>query len=332
MNAQQILVVDDCPRITALLERMLKDDGHQVSVAADGQEALAAIAASPPDLILTDLDMPHVSGFELCNRVKRDPATRLIPILIITGEQAFAAKLRGWELGADDFLTKPFDRVEVLARCRSLLRLKRLVDELDSAEGVVFAFARTVEAKCRCTWGHSERVALYASMMASDLGLSEADQTALRKGAVLHDIGKICIPDAILNKPGVLTRDEFEIVKEHPIQGTHIVEPLRSIRDAIPLIRWHHERLDGQGYPDGLVGDAIPITARILAVADVYDALSSERPYRLALPQAVCIRSLCESANGGGLDPTVVRCFCQHLELPAGDSESHSSAADLSVF
>jgi putative two-component system response regulator len=316
MGPQHILVVDDSEAIAVMLEQLLVTDGYRVSLARDGREALDTVARSRPDLILTDLDMPHVNGYELCRRIKHDPATRLIPVLMITGGTAQEVKLRAWDLGADDFLTKPFDTVEVRARCRSLLRVKRLVDELDSAEAVVFAFARAVEAKSRYTWGHSERVTAHAMALSKQVGLSEAEQDVLRKGAVLHDIGKINIPDAILNKPGALTVEEYDIVKQHPIQGVRIVEPLQSIRDTIPLIRWHHERLDGTGYPDGLFGGAIPLTARILAVADVFDAVSSERPYRPALPLSKCLDILRANAAEGGLDPELVRCFCEVQSAP----------------
>ena len=311
MTAPQILVADDDDSIAALLMQLLTADGHQVTLAHDGEEALALIPVIRPDLVLTDLEMPRVDGFEVCRQIKHDPLTRLLPVLIITGQDAQNARLRAWELGADDFLTKPFEMVEVRTRCRSLVRVKRLVDELDSAEAVVFAFARTVEAKCKYTWGHSERVVAHTSALARQLGMSEPEQQVLRKGALLHDVGKINIPDAILNKPGPLTPEERDLVKQHALQGVRIVEPLRSIRETIPLIRWHHERLDGKGYPDGLAGGAIPLAVRVLAVADVFDALSNERPYRPALPLAECFDILRTNAAGGGLDPELVRCFCE---------------------
>jgi putative two-component system response regulator len=312
-GGRHILIVDDDRNITLILSQMLAGDGHQIGTARDGREALASVAANPPDLILLDLDMPSVPGFEVCRQLKQDPATRLIPILIITGQLSSESKLRAWDLGADEFLTKPFQRVEVLSRCRSLLRIKHLVDELDSAQAVVFAFARTVEAKCSYTQGHAERVTHYAMALADQIGLSDADREVLRHGAILHDIGKISIPDAILNKPGALTTAEYAIVKQHPLQGVRIVEPLRSVRHTIPLIRWHHERLDGGGYPDGLWGGAIPLLARILSVVDVYDALASERPYRPRVPQTECLAMLRANAAGGGLDPELVECLSAAL-------------------
>ena len=311
-----VLVVDDDHSVAQVLEHLLTAEGYAVSLARDGREALDAVADCPPDLILLDLDMPRLGGYEVCRTVKQDSATRLTPVVILTGRNESEARLRAWELGADDFLTKPFQTVEVLARCRSLLRVKGLVDELDSAQSVLFALARTLEAKSRYTHGHTERVTAYALALAAQVGLPEGEREVLRRGAALHDIGKIAVPDAILDKPGRLTAEEYEVIKRHPAEGVRIVEPLRSLRDTIPLVRWHHERLDGKGYPDGLYGGAIPLLARILAVADVYDALSSERPYRPALPPAECLRLLRESAAGGGLDPELVAHFCAGTAVP----------------
>jgi putative two-component system response regulator len=308
---RRILVVDDDPGIALLLQQLLRAEGHLVQTVADGRDAMAAVTARPPDLILTDLDMPRLDGYELCRWIKSNPATRLIPVVVITGQHESSARLRAWELGADEFLTKPFHTVEVLARCRALLRLKQLLDELESAETVIFSLARALEAKSPYTWGHSERVTQHVLALARQLGLSDADQMILWKGAILHDIGKIGIPDAILNKPGRLTPEEFALIQSHPLAGVRIVESLRSLQDVIPLIRWHHERMDGGGYPDGLFAATIPLLARILAVADVFDALHNPRPYRPALPTADCLQLLRASAASGGLDPELVHVFCE---------------------
>jgi putative two-component system response regulator len=306
-----ILVVDDDPGIVVLLQRILTAAGYEVERATNGKDALARVAVRRPDLVVLDLDMPEMGGYEVCRQLKDDPRTRLMPILILTGRDASPDRVRAWDLGADEFLTKPFQVYEVQARCRALLRVKRLVDEMETASAVVIAFARAVEAKCPFTLGHAERVTEYAMQLAHHLGLSQAQCEVLHWGGLLHDIGKIAIPDAVLNKPGRLTTAEFELVKQHPLQGVRIVEPLRSLRDTLPLIRWHHERLDGRGYPDGLFGGAIPLDVRILAVADVYDALSSARPYRAALAPAACLEMLHQSAADGGLDPQLVMCFAE---------------------
>jgi putative two-component system response regulator len=319
--------VDDNPFIASLLEHGLTAEEYQVVVAPDGLQALEEVARATPDLILLDLELPHLSGDEICRRLKSDPATQFIPIVMITAAAAMQNRLAAWEYGADDFLTKPFHLVEVVARCRSLLRIKRLIEERDSAEAVIFALARAVEAKSPYTHGHSERVTRYTQALADRLGLDTSQRDLLRKGALLHDIGKISIPDAILEKPAALTAEEYEVVKGHSAQGAHIVEPLHSVRDAVPLIRWHHERLDGRGYPDGLSGEQIPLLVRILSVCDVYDSLSSDRPYRDSIPHPVCLEILRENAQNGGLDPDLVAHFCDLMSAQATPHPTKPTAA-----
>jgi putative two-component system response regulator len=304
-----ILIVEDDPAIARLAEQLLVNEGHQVQWCANGEVALQQIQSRAPDLILLDLDVPGANGFQVCERIKTNPKTQLIPVVIVTGEVESRVKLRTWKLGADEFLSKPFAAEELIARVRSLLRVKDLVDELDSAQSVVFALARAIDAKCRYTQGHSERVAQHVALLAKALQLSEGDSRILHCGAMLHDIGKIAVPDAILTKNGTLTAEEYAIVKQHPVEGVRIIEPLQSIKDAIPLVRWHHERPDGRGYPDGLGGDRIPILVRVLAVVDVYDALSSERPYRPAMTHEESLSVLSVSADTGGLDAEIVKCF-----------------------
>jgi putative two-component system response regulator len=314
---QRVLVVDDNPFIRSLLQHGLAQEGYRVAAAEDGLEALEEVRREPPGLILLDIDLPRLPGDEVCRRLKSDPATQLIPIVMVTAQAALDTKLAAWEHGADDYLTKPFHLVEVLARCRSLLRIRRLIEERDSAEAVVFALARAVEAKSPFTHGHSERVTDLAVALAGAVHIEACQRELLRKGGLLHDIGKISIPDAILDKPGALTPEEYDLIKTHPAQGAHIVEPLVSVRDAVPLIRWHHERIDGRGYPDGLRGDDIPLLVRILSVCDVYDSLASDRPYRRAMPPERCRKVLCEEAAGGGLDPDLVAIFLELLPMLA---------------
>lgn len=309
----EILVVDDDLVIAILVQRILEGDGHHVCVASDGQACLDMVAEAQPDLIVLDLEMPRMSGLDVCFRLKQAPVTRHLPILILTGRDARDARVPAWELGADEYLTKPPRPQDLVARCRSLLRTKRLIDELDSAEEVVFAFARTVEAKSRYTLGHSERVGQYALALGAEVGLTREETDILWRGAVLHDIGKISIPDAILDKPEKLTADESEVVKQHPLEGFRILEGLKSIQAVLPLVRWHHERLDGGGYPDGLRGDRIPLLVRIMSVADVFDAVSSERPFRPALPEAKCFEILKSDAADGGLDAGLVEKFCRRF-------------------
>jgi putative two-component system response regulator len=324
--------VDDNPSIANLLRQGLTLEGYEVTVVENGLSALEVVASCPPDIVLLDVDMPYLTGDEVCRRIKTNPATRLIPIVMITSLAASHNKIAAWEDGADEFLAKPFHLVEVLARCRSLLRIKRLIEERDSATAVVFALARTVEAKSPYTHGHSERVQNRCLALAGEVGLGSEDCELLRKGALLHDIGKISIPDAILNKPGGLTEAEFDTIKQHTVQGAHIVEPLASVRDAVPLIRWHHERLDGKGYPDGLKGEQIPLLVRILSVCDVYDSLASDRPYRSAIPHERCLDLLRKEALAGGLDPELVALFTALAGDPVGSIGSEiPSASSIEV-
>jgi putative two-component system response regulator len=309
-----ILVTDDDPAISSLLRHLFEAVGHRVTIARDGREALRVAEADPPDLVLLDLDMPHIGGFEVCRRLKAKD--RLLPILILTGREPDDARPCAWERGANAFVTKPFVNADMRLLCKSLLDVRRLTNALDDAESVVFAFAEAVDAKCPFTHGHSERVADYALRLARRVGLPADSCEVLGRGAQLHDLGKIGIADAILNKPGPLTASEYDEVKKHPEQGERILKKLRSVRASLPLVRSHHERLDGRGYPDGLKGDAIALPVRILSVADVYDALTSLRPYRAAVPHQQSLAILCENAFSGGLDPELVHVFGEVVSAP----------------
>ncbi|QEL18169.1 HD-GYP domain-containing protein [Limnoglobus roseus] len=324
-----ILVVDDSPVVSTFVRRLLEKEGYEVSVAADGAAALAAIAARGPELVVLDVDMPGLNGLEVCRRIKAAPVTRLLPVLILTGTDLENARVTAWEFGADEFLTKPFRSVELVSRCRSLIRQKRLVDERDSTESVMYAMVRAIEAKSGFTHAHSDRVGEYAITLATRLGLPETDRELLRRGAALHDVGKISTPDAILDKPGRLTPEEYAVVKQHTTEGARIVEPLRSARSLIPLIRWHHERMDGTGYPDGLPAGTLPLLVRVLAVADVYDALASVRPYRGAMSHDLCRSMMEKDAAGGGLDPDLVHTFFEVVANTLATSESLPKCVDV---
>ncbi len=335
-SPSRILIVDDDLGTSRLLSQVLASEGHKTTTAHDGLDALLLVEQDPPDLILLDLELPRASGYEVCKSLKSNPATHWIPIIMLTGHTALEDRLRAWDLDADDFLSKPFHITEVVARCRSLLRSKRLRDELDSAENVAFAFARAVEAKNAYTHGHSERVQQYSLFLAKSLNLPGDVCETLRKGALLHDIGKISIPDHILDKQGPLTPAEYDVVKCHPTTGAHILQPLHSLQDVIPIIRWHHERCDGRGYPDRLNKSQIPEMVRILSVADVYDSLSSNRPYRPAMSAEECRRVLWLEGEQGNLDPKLVEAFCDLMPLPVwtpllADS-GHSTDVSLHKF
>jgi len=258
--------------------------------------------------------MPTLDGYAVCRQLKARPETRLVPIVLITALGEETDKLLGIEAGADDFLTKPFSHAELKARARSLLKLKTFTDELEHAETMLLTLGRTVEAKDPYTQGHCERLAAYSVALGQELGLPPDDLTALDRGGALHDLGKIGIPDAILLKPAGLTKAEWTIMREHPIIGERICLPLRSLKRVLPIIRHHHERWDGGGYPDGLAGEAIPLTARILQVVDIFDALTTERPYKPALSQATALAALREEVARGWRDPGVVEPFIDLVE------------------
>jgi putative two-component system response regulator len=275
-----VLLVDDEPAVAEALERLLVSYGYVVATARDGEEGLETLKAGRFDLVLSDVRMPNCDGFEMCRRIKRDPLTRLTPVVLMTGASEAEDRIRAIETGADDFLRKPVDPQELRARVRSLVRLKRHTDDLESAENLMLSLAMAVEARDHYTHGHCERLAEYATTLGRHLGLPMEDIEALRRGGYLHDLGKIAIPDAILLKRGPLSPDEFEVMRQHPVVGDRLCSPLHSLDRVRPIIRHHHERLDGTGYPDGIRGDQIPLLAQILAVADIYDAVRTERPYK----------------------------------------------------
>ncbi|MEK7220749.1 MAG: HD domain-containing phosphohydrolase [candidate division NC10 bacterium] len=308
-SRSHILVVDDDALIRQFLEDQLTGEGYLVSTARDGEEALAKVAADSPDLILLDVMMPKVDGFEVCRRLKSDDRTILIPVVMVTALTATDQRIKGIEAGADDFLSKPYNRLELFTRVRSLLKLKRHTDELENAETVLFSLALSVEAKDPYTNGHCDRLARYSVALGKSLGLHAEQLKTLQRGGVLHDLGKVGVPESILLKPGPLNDMERAVVREHPAIGERICKPLKSLRMVLPIIRHHHERWDGSGYPDGLAGEAIPLTARIMQVADIYDAFTTERPYKRALTQEESIALMREETAKGWWDPRLVEAF-----------------------
>jgi putative two-component system response regulator len=276
----RILVADDTDSIRALFQKLLSADGHEVITAEDGLAALDAAQRHRPDVVLLDVGMPGLDGIEVCRRLKSDPASRLTPVVLVTGLSDLSDRIKGIEAGADDFLSKPVHPHELRARVVSLSRMKQLTDALDSAEAAFMALALTIEARDPTTGGHCERLARHGVMLGEVIGLSPDELNTLHRGAYLHDIGKIGVPDAVLLKPGALTGEEFDLMKRHTEIGDRLCEPLQSLRLVRPIIRSHHERLDGSGYPQGLRGDGVPLLAQIVGIVDVYDALANRRPYR----------------------------------------------------
>jgi putative two-component system response regulator len=284
-----------------------------VQTACDGLSALRSLDHFSPDLILLDVQMPGLDGFEVCRLIKDHPATRLTPVVLITGLSDRESRIRGIEAGADDFIHKPFDAGELTARVRSLLRLKRYTDDLESAESVITSLALTVEARDAYTNGHCQRLADYATMLGGQLGLTEIEGQALRRGGYLHDLGKIGIPDSILLKPTALTPAEYEAMKQHTVIGDTLCGNLRSLALVRPIVRHHHERLDGSGYPDGLRGDEIPLLAQIISIVDAYDAITTNRPYRNARSGGEAIAELRADVAHGLSSRDLVEAFVSVL-------------------
>ncbi|MEX2271456.1 MAG: HD domain-containing phosphohydrolase [Vicinamibacterales bacterium] len=294
-----IIVADDIQANRDLLVGLLSREGYTVRTASNGAAALAMIHDEPPDLVLSDVLMPEVNGFDLCRRLKSDRSTRLIPIVLITALSEREDRIEGINAGADDFLTKPVDAHELKARVRSLVRLKRFTDDLDSAQSVILSLALTVEARDACTSGHCQRMASYAAAFGAHLDLEDHEIGALHRGGYLHDVGKIGIADSILMKPGRLTAEERTVMQRHAVIGEALCGDLQLLRAVRPIVRHHHERRDGSGYPDGLAGDQIPLPAQIMAIVDVYDALTTDRVYRGALStEAACVELRDEAAKG----------------------------------
>lgn len=297
--AGRILVADDLAANRDLLAGLLTREGYSVTVVDDGAAALDAVARDCPDLVLSDVLMPHVNGFELCRRLKGNPHTRLVPVVLVTSLRDREDRIEGINAGADDFLSKPVDAHELKARVRSLVRLKRFTDDLDHAETVILSLAMTIEARDKGTAGHCERMAAYATAFGVHLELRDEDLAALHRGGYLHDVGKVGVPDNVLLKPGPLTSDEFAVMKRHTVIGDALCGELRLLRPVRAIVRHHHERRDGSGYPDGLRGDGIPLLAQIMAIVDVYDALTHDRVYRKAMsPVDACTELLNEAAAG----------------------------------
>src|SRR5258706_3280874 len=322
-----ILVADDKIPNRELMDELLSAEGFKVITAADGAEALQQMAKGPIDLVLLDVMMPRLNGFDTCKQIKADPETYLTPVILVTALSDKQDRIEGIRVGADDFLSRPVDRTELLARVRSLLKLKQRTDELERAESVLFTLARSIEGKDPYTHGHCERLAEYSASLGEQLDLPEDQITALRRAGIVHDVGKIAVPDAILLKPGRLTPDEWTIIREHSVVGVRICAPLKSFRFVLPIIRHHHEKLDGSGYHDGLRGEAIPITARVLQIVDVYDALTTDRPYKKAFSITDALQTMKEEVARGWWDPHIFDQFEQLVRSCTADFLSRGAVA-----
>jgi len=310
----RVLVVDDNPNTMSLMQDLLSSRGYDVVAFPDAAQAEIEILRHPPDLVLSDVVMPGKSGYELCRELKENPATRLIPFVLITGLSEREDRVRGIEAGADDFLNKPIFPEELFARVKSLIKLKEFTDELETAESILCTLGLSVESRDPYTEGHCERLAENASNLGRHLRLEEDEITALRRGGYLHDLGKIAVPDDILKKGANLTPEEWAVMKRHPITGETICRPLKSLRLVLPIIRSHHEHFNGSGYPDALQGRNIPVLARVLQVVDVYDALRTARPYKPALSHEQAAITMRDEGRAGLWDEELVTEFFSMLE------------------
>ena len=307
----RILVVDDLESNRQLLRTILTSYGYEVMLAGDGEQAMEVVHRDPPDLVLSDVRMPVCDGFDLCRAMSSEASTRLIPVVLMTGAAEDADRLTAIEAGAHDFVTKPVNQGELKARMRSLMQLKRFTDDLDSAEAVLRSLALMIEARDAYTEGHCARLARYATELGAILEMSEDDLATLGRGGYFHDIGKIALPDSILLKPGPLVPEEFELMKQHTIVGDRLCGDLRALQRVRSIVRHHHERLDGSGYPDGLRGDEISVVAQIIGIVDVYDAITTTRPYRPALSTEVALAELDKEVARGWRRADLVDAFAR---------------------
>ena len=310
----RILVVDDDEQLRAYMRRLLARSEYVVEEAATANEAIERISGNPPDLVLLDLQLPDRSGLEVLEAIREEPATRLLPVVMLTGAASPAEKIRAQAGGVTDFIAKPFSPEELLPRVRALVMLKQFADEHEHAEHVILTLAKTIDARDPYTAGHSGRVAEYADRVAMRLGLDNASRIDMRRGALFHDLGKIVIPDAILRKPGALSAEERAVIEEHPTVGHELLLPMRTMRKTLPVVYAHHERLDGSGYPEGLSGDAIPMTVRVVTIADIFDALTTDRSYRMALSIATAFEILFDGVVRGWWDKDAVEALRATLD------------------
>jgi putative two-component system response regulator len=309
-----VVAVDDSEIALATIEAMIENDGYEFHSAMDGTKALELIARIDPDVVLMDVVMPEVNGFDLCRQLKADEDTRMTPVVLVTGLDSKHDRIRGIEAGCDDFMVKPFDQIELRARIRSLAQTKRLNENLDNAVAVLDSLARLVEARDETTGDHCDRLIRLANAFGTYLGLPRSDVWALARGGVLHDVGKVGIPDEVLLKKGRLTEDEWTVMRLHPVIGAELLAPLRTMARVVPIVRHHHERWDGNGYPDGLQAEGIPLLARVFQLLDAFDALTSERPYKVAFTVEESLSILSKEREQGKWDPVLLERFLEFIQ------------------
>jgi putative two-component system response regulator len=325
-----VLVVDDDEHIRALIVRLLKPMGHFVIEAGSAEEAHEKLAAVSPDLVLLDMQLPGRSGHEVLAEIRSEPKTRLVPVVMITGAATHDTKLKAIQAGVTDFIAKPFSPEELAARVRALLELKFVTDALEDAEQVIIALARTIDARDKYTYGHSARVSLYAGLLGERIGLEDRALATVKRGGLFHDFGKIAVRDAVLLKPAKLTIEEYGEIQRHPRDGRDLLRNMKTLSHAMAVVYHHHERMDGSGYPEGLSGEAIPITARVTTIADVFDALTTARVYRGALSREEALGIMAGEVRKGWWDRRLLDEFLAVLEsLPEDDRRLRFLSAGL---
>lgn len=313
---RNILLVDPVDVNRSLLKGILKAGAYRLLEARTPAEAFLVLENEQIDLIIAEVMMPEIGGLEFCRRVKSSRRTQLVPILLVTNLNGVENEVAGLESGADEFLTKPLHPLIVRTRVRAMLRNKMAVDSLEEAETILFALAQTIEQRDKETSQHCQRLAALSVALGTAIGLPEDDLIALHRGGYLHDIGKIAVPDEILFKRGQLTEEEWVVMRGHTIAGEAICRTMKSLSLVLPIIRNHHERWDGTGYPDALAGEAIPLLARVLQLADIYDALTSHRSYKEAFTPDKALDVLREEARLGWRDPELVSVFAEVIHQP----------------
>jgi putative two-component system response regulator len=309
METPSILVVDDVRSNLELMEAVFLKEGFRVYTALAADAAIDLFRSRSIDLAVLDVMMPGVNGFELCAKLKDLSGKRFFPVILLTALTDRQSKIKGIASGADDFISKPFDNSELMMKIKSLLKLKRLNEELDHSENIILTLAVAMEARDPYTKGHSTRVSKLSVDFVSFLGLPETDRKEMKKAGILHDIGKICLSESLLRKPGPLTKEEVEMIKTHTVLGEELCRPLVSMRKILPSIRHHHERWDGRGFPDGIGGEKIPLMARILAIVDSFDAMVSVRPYRDRRSVAVTLKTMRSEKYDGQWDSELLGYF-----------------------
>jgi len=325
--ASTILIVDDEPTARQTIESILEGQGYDLEMAENGIQALEKAARLRPDVILLDVMMPGMNGFEVCKRIRNDPTLAEIPIIMITALDDRQSFLSGLEAGADDYINKPYDRYELRARLLGITRLNRyrkILDEranieqahqqlLAAYDATIEGWSRAMDLRDKETEGHTQRVTELTLQLARMMGMDEENLLHVKRGALLHDIGKLGVPDAVLFKADKLTDEEWEVMKKHPQYAHDMIASIEYLQPALDIPYCHHEKWDGSGYPCGLQGEEIPLVARIFAVVDVWDALRSDRPYRPAWDKEKTLAYI-QDQSGKHFDPNIVQLFRRMME------------------